>query len=127
MASIPLKPSRRWPAFEQVAVLQGEMVHVQNQSAQPFAKRRQRIFDVRTFGFESFALDGAVQFQFAELGGENFLADARQGAAELGVATRAIEQFAQDQHLPFAANHGQQAFDFAFHGFEIHAWALKGA
>jgi hypothetical protein len=41
------KPSCRWPAFEQIAIVQGEIVHLQNQPAQPFAKRRQRILDVR--------------------------------------------------------------------------------
>ena len=40
----------------------------------------------------------------------------------------AVEQLPQNQHLPLAANHGQQAFNFAFDGLEIHAsWAPKSA
>jgi len=108
--------------------LPGQIVHLQNESAQPFAEGRQRIFDVRTFCFKTLALHRAVQFQFAKLGGEHLLADAGQRPAQLGVPPRAVKQLTQNQHLPFPANHGQQAFNFAFHAFEIHAsGAPKGA
>ena len=64
--------------------------------------------------------DGAVEFEFPKLGGEDLLTDAREGAAKLTVASRAGEEFPQNEDLPLAADDGQQPFHFAFDGFVVH-------
>src|SRR5260221_2914716 len=75
---------------------------------------------MRSITGELFALDRAIQFQFAELGGEHFLTDARQRFAQLRMPPRAGEKFAQYQHLPLAANDRQQPLHFTLDTLEIH-------
>jgi hypothetical protein len=123
-----LKPSRWRPPFEQRTVLQGEIMHLQNQAAQSLAERCEGIFDVRSTGFEVLALQSTIEFKFPKLCGKHLLADTRQGPAKLGVAPPSLEQLTQDEYLPLAADHGEQAFHFTFNRLELHAqWALKGA
>ena len=111
-----------------MATLPGELVHFQNQAAQSPAKWGERIFDVRSLCPEILAMQYAVQFKFPKLRGEYFLADAWQGPAKLGVTPRAFEKFTQNEHLPLAADHGEQPFHFTFNSLEFHArQALKGA
>ena len=111
-----------------MATLPGELVHFQNQAAQSLAKRCERIFDVRSFRSEILAMQYTVQFKFPKLRREHFLADAWQGPAELRVTPRAREQLAHNEHLPLAADHGEQPFNFTFNSLEFHArQALKGA
>ena len=111
-----------------MATLPGEIVHFQNQAAQSLAKRCERIFDVRSLRSEIPALQHAVQFKFPKLRGEHFLADAGQCPADLSVTPRALEQLTHYEHLPLAADHGEQPFNFTFNSLEFHAQqALKSA
>ncbi len=103
-------------------------MHLEDEGAEAFAKGCEGVFDVGAFGAEVPAMEDAIQFEFAQLGGEDFLTDTGQGFAEVRVAARAVEEFAQDEDLPLAGDDGEEAFDFTFNGLEFHiGQALKGA
>jgi len=87
--------------------LPGEVVHVQDQSAEALSKRREGILDARAPGGNRSSRDGADEFEFPELSGEDFLTDAGEGATKLAMASRALEELAQNEDFPLAADDGQ--------------------
>jgi len=50
---------------------------------------------------------------------EHLLADARQRAPQLAVPARSVEELAEQQQLPPAADDGEQTFDFAGHRLSV--------
>src|SRR5712692_9376611 len=70
---------------------------------QGLAGGAERIGDPGRRGMHRGSVDDAILFQFAELGGENFLADASEKIAELGKAQRTKRKAPDRLDFPLAA------------------------